>query len=464
MTAIQPLPPVPESDPVASVAVAGHAADAALDGGPHGLPALTVDGMAWVRVAGALGRVYVASQAALEAEASARSAHAAQTTDAHNLVSLLGGKADLVGGLVATSQLPALAITDVFTVGSQAAMLALAAERGDMAIRSDQNKAYVLNAEPASVLANWKVISTTTANVTSVNGQTGVIVLAAPDVGAAPAARSISAGSGLTGGGDLSADRTLAADFGTAAGKVAQGDDSRLTGAVSRSLVDAKGDLLVGAADDTVARKAVGGNGRVLAADASGADGLTWISPSPDPTRAGVWATPNEMLPFSAFAVAHGVMYITRWVSRVSRTLTNLILMVTAAAAQDDAAELGIFACAAGGAKLASSGVITGKLNALGRRNFALTSPLGVVAHTPYFIALVCAKGAGAAANVAAANTGTWGTLGGGDPWKTGADGTTFDTPSMEFGYAGLGSVALPANLPALLVNNIGPGVVAREY
>lgn len=51
----------------------------------------------------------------------------------------------------------------------------------------------------------------------------------------APATRLISAGTGLTGGGDLSADRTLAANFGTTAGTIAQGNDSRITGALQKS-------------------------------------------------------------------------------------------------------------------------------------------------------------------------------------------------------------------------------------
>lgn len=40
--------------------------------------------------------------------------------------------------------------------------------------------------------------------------------------------------------------------------------------------VDAKGDLLVGTADNTVARKAVGSNGKVLVADSGQSDGLKW--------------------------------------------------------------------------------------------------------------------------------------------------------------------------------------------
>lgn len=42
---------------------------------------------------------------------------------------------------------------------------------------------------------------------------------------------TVSAGTGLTGGGDLSTNRTISANFGTTAGTIAQGDDSRITGA-----------------------------------------------------------------------------------------------------------------------------------------------------------------------------------------------------------------------------------------
>lgn len=50
-------------------------------------------------------------------------------------------------------------------------------------------------------------------------------------LGVPPTSRLVSAGSGLTGGGSLAADRTLAADFGTGAGKVTEGNDSRLSDA-----------------------------------------------------------------------------------------------------------------------------------------------------------------------------------------------------------------------------------------
>lgn len=96
-------------------------------------------------------------------------------------------KADLVGGVVPTAQLPSLAITDTFSVASQVAMLALAAQKGDVAVRTDLSKSFILAGTDPTVLANWTELSSPGA-VTSVNSQTGVVVLGAADVGAASTA------------------------------------------------------------------------------------------------------------------------------------------------------------------------------------------------------------------------------------------------------------------------------------
>ncbi|MGB5930746.1 MAG: hypothetical protein WBH03_21365 [Cyclobacteriaceae bacterium] len=93
----------------------------------------------------------------------------------------LDGKADLVGGVVPTGQIPAIALGEVFPVASEAEMLALTAQTGDIAIRSDLPGSFVLNGDP-SVLGNWTQLSAG-GDVTSVNGQTGVIVLGKGDVG-----------------------------------------------------------------------------------------------------------------------------------------------------------------------------------------------------------------------------------------------------------------------------------------
>jgi hypothetical protein len=90
------------------------------------------------------------------------------------------------GGKVPLSELPDISITDVFVVASQAAMLALPAQVGDVAIRTDQSLTYILRVSPATVLSNWEELLFTPAPVDSVNGQTGVVVLGFADVGATP--------------------------------------------------------------------------------------------------------------------------------------------------------------------------------------------------------------------------------------------------------------------------------------
>jgi hypothetical protein len=92
-----------------------------------------------------------------------------------------GSASDLTTGTLPVSVLPPLAINDVFEAGTQAAMLALVAERGDIAIRTDINRSFILAAEPASTLANWKQL-TAGGDVTSVSGRTGAVTLTKADV------------------------------------------------------------------------------------------------------------------------------------------------------------------------------------------------------------------------------------------------------------------------------------------
>lgn len=90
--------------------------------------------------------------------------------------------ASLSGGKVPSSQLPAIAVTDVFTVASQVAQLALTAEEGDVAIRTDLNKSYVHNGGSAGTMADWSELLTPTDAVLSVNGETGAVTLTTDDI------------------------------------------------------------------------------------------------------------------------------------------------------------------------------------------------------------------------------------------------------------------------------------------
>lgn len=86
-------------------------------------------------------------------------------------------------GKIPNSQIPALAISETFPVNSQVAMLALSqADQGDIAIRSDISKSFILRVSPASVLGNWSELLTPTDSVQSVNGQVGNVNLTTADI------------------------------------------------------------------------------------------------------------------------------------------------------------------------------------------------------------------------------------------------------------------------------------------
>lgn len=75
-----------------------------------------------------------------------------------------------------TALLPDLAVNDVFPVASEAAMLALTAQRGDMAIRSDINSTFVLSTDSPGTLADWLSINTPTDGIAQINGYTTATV------------------------------------------------------------------------------------------------------------------------------------------------------------------------------------------------------------------------------------------------------------------------------------------------
>jgi len=76
----------------------------------------------------------------------------------------------------------------------------------------------------------------------------------------------------------------------------ATGTVALTTTTIPTSLIDAKGDLIAGTADDTAGRLAVGTNNYVLTADSGESTGLKWAATA-DPT----WENANNVLTNSVF-------------------------------------------------------------------------------------------------------------------------------------------------------------------
>jgi hypothetical protein len=97
-------------------------------------------------------------------------------------------------GKLSASQINSIAISDTFVVANQAAMLALDAQVGDVAVRTDLSKSFILREAPATTLANWQELLTPSSPVQSVFGRTGTVTAATGDytvaqvTGAAPLA------------------------------------------------------------------------------------------------------------------------------------------------------------------------------------------------------------------------------------------------------------------------------------
>lgn len=85
-------------------------------------------------------------------------------------------------GNVPLSQLPVTVITEVFVVDDEAEMLALTAQVGDVAVREDESKSYILQGNDPTVLSDWVELLSPTAAVTSVNGQVGTVILNADHI------------------------------------------------------------------------------------------------------------------------------------------------------------------------------------------------------------------------------------------------------------------------------------------
>lgn len=98
-----------------------------------------------------------------------------------------------ITGLIAASQLPAIAITDTHVTTTLADYIIIYApdttntQKGDIIVCTTENKTYIHNGGTAGTAADFTLLRTPTDLVTSVNGAVGVVTLTASDVGALPA-------------------------------------------------------------------------------------------------------------------------------------------------------------------------------------------------------------------------------------------------------------------------------------
>lgn len=101
-------------------------------------------------------------------------------------VGVSAGNIPILGsdGKLDTAVLPSLAISSTHIVATEAEMLALDAQEGDVAVRTDLPASFILKGADPKVLANWVKLATPTDTgyVASVNGKVGTVTLTTSDI------------------------------------------------------------------------------------------------------------------------------------------------------------------------------------------------------------------------------------------------------------------------------------------
>lgn len=154
---------------------------------------------------------------------------------------------------------------------------------------------------------------------------------------------ALASGSVLTWAGDTALARS-------GAGALSIGGSGILTHAIA----DAKGDLLLGTADNAVARVAVGADGNFLVADSSQTAGVKWSPRSfsvGDVLSAGGEAVADRgKITASTSTWASGTLYLTYFTAQVSETINTLVMYTSGtAAATVTLIRYGIYSVAANG-------------------------------------------------------------------------------------------------------------------
>jgi hypothetical protein len=220
------------------------------------------------------------------------------------------------------------------------------------------------------------------------------------------------------------------------------------------SLVDAKGDLLVGSADNTVIRKAVGADGQILTADASAAGGVKWASPGASGTGrsfvSGKYHQP-DVVGADNQNVALGNSTLTALPFSVGRATTfdrKGIEVTTLAAATN--LRMGIYNDAGGpGSLLLDAGLTTSDASTTGLKEATISQALPVGL---YWVVVVAQGGTPTVRGIANNPNG----------WMPSAQGTGPGYPSYLTGTAAPG--ALPASFGTISItqNVANPKIVMR--
>ena len=211
-----------------------------------------------------------AASAATSATSAATSASSAATSASSALTSANSAATSATAAATSATSAAASATAAATSASSASTSASSASTSASSALTS---------ANSASTSASSALTSANSASTSATAAATSATSAAASATAAATSATSAAASvtAAATSATSAAASATAAATSATSAAASAASAAAVLAGAIQSSIVDAKGDLIVGTANDTVSRLAVAAtDGWVLTIDSSTASGLKW--------------------------------------------------------------------------------------------------------------------------------------------------------------------------------------------
>jgi hypothetical protein len=215
-----------------------------------------------------LGSATAASTSAASAATSATSAAASATAAATSASSASTSATSSATSATAAATSATSSATSATAAATSASSAATSASSAATSATSAANSATAAAASVATIASYASAAATSaTSAATSATSAANSATASASSASAAATSASSAATSA-----------TSAATSATSAAASAASAAATLAGAIQATIVDAKGDLIVGTAADTVSRLAVGTNGYTLTANSATATGLAWAA------------------------------------------------------------------------------------------------------------------------------------------------------------------------------------------
>ncbi len=271
-----------------------------------------------------------ATAAATSAASAATSASSAATSASSAMTSATSS----YGSYVAAATSASSASTSASSAATSATAASTSASSAATSATSAANSATTA-ANSVAAIAGYATTASNSASAAATSASSAST--SASSASASASAAATSASSASTSASSAATSASSAATSASSAAVSAASAAAAVTSAIQATIIDAKGDLIVGSAADTAARLGVGTDGYVLTADSTQTNGIKWAAATTGDitsVTAGNGLTGGGTSGDVTLAVSSDVLRTTGGQTITNSTSTNIGIVVKSAASQ----------------------------------------------------------------------------------------------------------------------------------